>query len=75
MGRCPSGDKLDQDIFDAMTEFVMWLMQRGERLAERFDVPVSCMKAMRRVRTQMVATAITAAAITTAVATRSPANS
>jgi len=49
MGRCQSGDKLDQDIFDAMTEFVMWLMQRGERLAERFDVPVSCMKALRRV--------------------------
>jgi DNA-binding MarR family transcriptional regulator len=49
MGGCQSGDKLDQDIFDAMTEFVMWLMQRGERLAERFDVPVSCMKALRRV--------------------------
>jgi DNA-binding MarR family transcriptional regulator len=49
MGGCPDGDKLDQDIFEAMTEFVMCLVQRGERLAERFDVPVSCMKALRRV--------------------------
>jgi DNA-binding MarR family transcriptional regulator len=48
---CPGGDKLDQDIFDAMTEFISALMQRGERLAERFDVPVSCMKALRRVGT------------------------
>jgi DNA-binding MarR family transcriptional regulator len=45
---CPGGDKLDQEIFDAMTEFVTQLLQRGERLAERFDVPVSCMKAIRR---------------------------
>jgi len=45
---CPGGDKLDQEIFDAMTEFVSQLLQRGERLAERFDVPVSCMKAIRR---------------------------
>jgi DNA-binding MarR family transcriptional regulator len=45
---CPGGDKLDQEIFDAMTEFIAQLMQRGERLAERFDVPVSCMKAIRR---------------------------
>lgn len=45
---CPGGDKLDQEIFDAMTEFVAQLLQRGERLAERLDVPVSCMKAIRR---------------------------
>lgn len=45
---CPGGDKLDQEIFDAMTEFVAQLVQRGERLAERFNVPVSCMKAIRR---------------------------
>lgn len=48
MSWCPGGDKLDQDIFDAMTEFVAQLMQRGERLAERLEVPVSCMKAIRR---------------------------
>jgi DNA-binding MarR family transcriptional regulator len=46
---CPGGDRLDQDIFDAMTEFITQLMQRGEQLAERFNVPVSCMKAIRRV--------------------------
>ncbi len=49
MSWCSGGAKLDRDIFDAMTEFVAALMQRGERLAERFDVPVSCMKAIRRV--------------------------
>jgi DNA-binding MarR family transcriptional regulator len=49
-GSGANGDKLDQDIFDAMTEFISALMQRGERLAERFDVPVSCMKALRRVK-------------------------
>src|SRR5579863_5131463 len=31
-----------------MTEFITQLMQRGERLAESLDVPVSCMKALRR---------------------------
>jgi DNA-binding MarR family transcriptional regulator len=44
----PGGDKLDQDIFDAMTEFVACLMQRGEQLAQRYGVPVSAIKAMRR---------------------------
>src|SRR5258708_4389957 len=45
---CPGGDKLDQDIFDATTEFIAHLMQRGEQLSQRYDVPVSCMKALRR---------------------------
>jgi DNA-binding MarR family transcriptional regulator len=45
---CPGGNRLDQEIFDAMTEFFTQLMQRGERMAERLDVPVSCMKALRR---------------------------
>jgi len=49
VSRYPGGDPLDQDIFDAMTEFVALMLQRGERLAEQFDVPVSCVKAMRRV--------------------------
>jgi DNA-binding MarR family transcriptional regulator len=47
VGWCPGGDKLDQDIFDAMTEFFGHLMQRGEKLSQRFGVPVSCMKALR----------------------------
>jgi len=45
---CPGGDTLNQDIFDAMTELFTLMLQRGERLAERFDVPMSCVKAMRR---------------------------
>lgn len=45
---CSRGDKLDQEIFDAMTEFITQLLRRGEQLAEQFDVPVSCMKAIRR---------------------------
>jgi DNA-binding MarR family transcriptional regulator len=45
---CPCGSKLDQDIFDAMTEFVSGMLQCGERLAVRFGVPVSCLKAIRR---------------------------
>jgi DNA-binding MarR family transcriptional regulator len=45
---CPGGDKLDQEIFGAMTEFITQLMQRGERLADSLDVPVSCMKAIHR---------------------------
>ena len=49
MGWCSGGDKLDQDIFDAMTEFIGQILQRGERLADSFDLPVSCIKAMHRV--------------------------
>jgi DNA-binding MarR family transcriptional regulator len=51
VGWCAGGDKLDQDIFDAMTEFVGHLLQRGEKLSQRFGVPVSCMKALRRLDT------------------------
>lgn len=50
MGWSTTGDKLDQDIFDAMSEFIGQIMQRGEQLAERFDVPVSCVKAMHRLQ-------------------------
>jgi len=32
-----------------MSEFVTVMLQRGERLAERFDVPMSCVKAIHRV--------------------------
>ncbi len=51
MNWCPGGDKLDQEIFDAMTEFVSYLMQRGEQLSQRYGVPVSAMKALRRLNT------------------------
>jgi DNA-binding MarR family transcriptional regulator len=48
---CPGGDKLDQDIFDAMTEFMVHLIQCGEQLSQRYQVPVSAMKALRRLDT------------------------
>ncbi|MDR2987810.1 MAG: MarR family transcriptional regulator, partial [Nocardiopsaceae bacterium] len=48
MGWCPGGDKLDQEIFDAMTEFVGHLIHHGEKLSQHLGVPVSCMKALRR---------------------------
>ena len=51
MNWCPGGDKLDQEIFDAMTEFVSYLMQRGEQVSQRYGVPVSAMKALRRLDT------------------------
>jgi DNA-binding MarR family transcriptional regulator len=45
---CPGGDRLDQDIFDAMSEFIAHIMQWGEKLADRYNFPVSCMKALRQ---------------------------
>jgi DNA-binding MarR family transcriptional regulator len=53
MGWCPDGDKLDQDIFDAMTEFFAHVAKRGEQLAEHFNVPMFCVKAMRRLDTSV----------------------
>jgi DNA-binding MarR family transcriptional regulator len=48
MGWCSGGDKLDQEIFDAMGEFIAYMLQRGEKLSQRYDVPVSAIKALRR---------------------------
>jgi DNA-binding MarR family transcriptional regulator len=45
---CPEGDKLDQDIFDALSEFVVQLLRHGENLAGQFGVPVFCIKALHR---------------------------
>jgi DNA-binding MarR family transcriptional regulator len=45
---CPEGDRLDQDIFDAMSEFFAQLLACGEELAERFGVPMFCIKAIQR---------------------------
>jgi DNA-binding MarR family transcriptional regulator len=53
MGWYSGGDKLDQDIFDAMTEFFAHVMKRGEQLAEDFNVPMFCVKAMRRLDTSV----------------------
>lgn len=49
MGWCQSGDELGQEIFDAVGEFISQLMRRGEQLADRFDVPMYCIKAMHRI--------------------------
>jgi len=49
MGWCSGGDKLDQEIFDAMSEFIAHMMQRGERLAQRYDVPLPAIKALHRI--------------------------
>jgi MarR family transcriptional regulator, organic hydroperoxide resistance regulator len=48
MGWCVDGDKLDQDIFDAVTELIGYLLQRGEKLAGEFGVPGFCIKAIHR---------------------------
>jgi MarR family transcriptional regulator, organic hydroperoxide resistance regulator len=48
MAWCPDGDQLDQEIFDAMTEFLGQMLQRGERLAAEFGVPMFCLKALHR---------------------------
>lgn len=51
MSWCSGGDKLDQDIFDAVTEFIGQMMRRGEKLSQRFDLPVPAFKALRRLDT------------------------
>ncbi len=51
MAWCPDGDQLDQEIFDAMAEFLGQLLQRGEKIAEEFGVPVFCLKALHRLGT------------------------
>jgi DNA-binding MarR family transcriptional regulator len=53
MNWCPGGDELDQDIYDAMTTFFSAMLQRGEKLAEQYDVPMFCVKAMHRFRTSV----------------------
>jgi MarR family transcriptional regulator, organic hydroperoxide resistance regulator len=53
MAWCPDGDQLDQEIFDAMAEFLGQLLQRGENLAEQFGVPLFCLKALHRLGTSV----------------------
>jgi DNA-binding MarR family transcriptional regulator len=51
MAWCPDGNELDQQLFDAIAEFLGQLLQRGDRLAEQFGVPVFCLKALHRLGT------------------------
>jgi DNA-binding MarR family transcriptional regulator len=48
MAWCPDGNQLDQEIFDAMAEFLGQLLRRGDRLAEELGVPLFCLKALHR---------------------------
>ena len=51
MAWCPDGDemdRLDQELFDAMAEFLGGLLRRGEKLAGEFGVPVFGLKALHR---------------------------
>lgn len=51
MAWCPDGNELDQQLFDAMAEFLGLLLQRGDKLAEQFGVPVFGLKALHRLGT------------------------
>jgi DNA-binding MarR family transcriptional regulator len=51
MAWCPTGDQLDQQLFDAMAEFLAKLLQRGDQLADQFGMPVFCLKALHRLGT------------------------
>ena len=53
MAWCPIGNELDQDIFDALSEFFAHLVQRGEALADEFGVPAFCIKAIHRLDTSV----------------------
>jgi DNA-binding MarR family transcriptional regulator len=50
---CPNGNELDQDIFDALSEFFAHLVQSGDALAEEFGVPAFCIKAIHRLDTSV----------------------
>jgi len=46
VGECPEGDQLNQEIYDALIEFIGSMFAHGEKLAERFGVPLFTVKAM-----------------------------
>jgi DNA-binding MarR family transcriptional regulator len=48
MAWCPNGSQLDQEIFDAMAEFLGRLFQQGDALSKEFGIPVFCLKALHR---------------------------
>jgi DNA-binding MarR family transcriptional regulator len=43
---CPDGNELDQDIADALTEFVTKVIERSEALAVQYGLPPFVMKAI-----------------------------
>ncbi|MBO0773315.1 MAG: MarR family transcriptional regulator [Actinobacteria bacterium] len=54
MGWCPEcGDELDQELFDAMAEFLGQLLRQGDKLAEEFGLPIFAIKALHRLGTSV----------------------
>ena len=54
MAWCPDDDRmdrLDEEVFDAMAEFLAGLLRRGEELADELGVPVCGLKALHRLGT------------------------
>jgi DNA-binding MarR family transcriptional regulator len=48
MAWCPDGNKLDQDIADALSEFFTHMLERAETVASEFGVPVFAVKALHQ---------------------------
>jgi DNA-binding MarR family transcriptional regulator len=48
MAWCPNGNKLDQDIADALFELFTHMLERGEALAAEFGVPLFAVKALHQ---------------------------
>ena len=48
MAWCPNGNKLDQDIADALSEFFTHMLERAEAVAREFGVPVFAVKALHQ---------------------------
>jgi len=46
MGTRTRADQLDSELVDAMGELIVQLIARGEQIAQRFGVPVFCLKAL-----------------------------
>jgi DNA-binding MarR family transcriptional regulator len=49
MAWCPNGEKLDQDIADAVSEFFTHMLKRAEAVADEFGVPLFAVKALHRI--------------------------
>jgi DNA-binding MarR family transcriptional regulator len=43
---CSDGDRIDQDTFDAMTEFLAGVVRLGDGLAQELGLSVPCIKAI-----------------------------
>ena len=48
MAWCPNGNELDQDIADALSEFLTHMLERAEKVATEFGVPLFAIKALHQ---------------------------